>query len=361
MGRVNRTARAQGTATAGSGGGRPLRRTLLASAATVALGGCCVAGLATASPGGDGETLSPRPEPPSAAEVEAAIEHALDREREEMVGSAVRERSATGKTDHGAATSAKRPRRRSLFPQNRVVSLYGLPGGFGVLGRKSANGANRKIRKQARRYVGRGRPVVRAFDMVATVATSCNGRRDKCRTRVPDRLVRRYLREARDLHGYLLLDIQPARSTYIKELEHWRNFLIKPNVGLAIDPEWDVGRRGRPGETVGSSGGGKVNRLSRRLQRMIEKHRLPPKPLVVHQFRPTSVKRHESIRHRPKVDVTLNFDGIGAPKPKRRGYRQLAERRLFNGFSLFYQLDTNLMGPRRVVRLRPRVDYVMYQ
>lgn len=358
MGRVNRTARARGTAAAnGRGHRRPLRRTLVAMAAAAAFAGVSLAGLAAATPGEEGG-LAPRPDPLSRTEVEAAIDRALATDR-----AALRRGSVTpGRGAPGKRALAFKGARRSLFPRHRVVSLYGLPGGFGALGRKSARGARKRLAKQARAYERRGkRHVIRAFDMVATVPTDCSRRRDKCRFRVPNRLVRRYLRAVRRFNGRLLLDIGLGRSTYLKEFDHWRRFLLEPDVGLAIDPEWDVGPHGHPGETVGSSKARQVNRLSRRMQHLIDEHRLPAKLLVVHQFRRSSVRHDNQIRRRPQVDITLNFDGIGAPPPKRRGYRQLAERRLFNGFSLFYQLDSNLMSPRQVLRLRPRVDYVMYQ
>jgi hypothetical protein len=328
--------------------------------AAAVLAGCLAAALAS----GDEVShldLSPRPEPPTKAEVDAAIERALARERRPGPPAAPESAAAGTKQRERTATAGKRAGRRSLLPRNRVVSFYGLPGGFGVLGRRSAEGARKKLRMQARGYRARGRPAIRAFDMVATVARSCRSRRDKCRTRVPRSLVRSYLQEVRKFNGRLLLDIQPARSSFIKELEYWRRFLLKPAVGLAIDPEWNVGRHGRPGETVGSSTAKQVNKLSRRLRHMIREHKLPPKLLVVHQFRGGSIRHEGDIRRRVRVDVTLNFDGIGAPSPKRRGYRQLAERRLFNGFSLFYKLDTDLMSPKQVRRLRPRVLYAMYQ
>jgi hypothetical protein len=358
MGRVRWTARARGTATAnGRGNRRPLRRTVAAMVAAAAFAGVSVAGVGASEPGADGE-LEPRRDPLSRAEAQAAVDRALATER----AAAPRALSAPGLGASRKGATAITGVRRSLFPRNRVVSLYGLPGGFGALGRKSARGARKRLAKQASAYRRRGnRPVIRAFDMVATVPTSCSGRRDKCRFRVPDRLVRRYLREVRRFNGRLLLDIGLGRGTYIQEFKHWRRFLLEPDVGLAIDPEWDVGPHGEPGETVGSSRARQVNLLSRRMQRLINQHRLPSKLLVIHQFRHTSVRNDDDIRRRPKVDITLNFDGIGAPPPKRQGYRRLAERRLYNGFSLFYQLDTNLMTPRQVLRLHPHVDYVMYQ
>jgi hypothetical protein len=34
---------------------------------------------------------------------------------------------------------------------------------------------------------------------------------------------------------------------------------------------------------------------------------------------------------------------------------------LFNGFSLFYRLDSGLMSPSQVLGLEPSPDYVLYQ
>jgi len=61
------------------------------------------------------------------------------------------------------------------------------------------------------------------------------------------------------------------------------------------------------------------------------------------------------------VDTTLNYDGIGSRAAKKAGYRSLSSKRLFNGFSLFYKLDSNLMKPGGVLKLDPKPDYVMYQ
>ncbi len=60
--------------------------------------------------------------------------------------------------------------------------------------------------------------------------------------------------------------------------------------------------------------------------------------------------------------MLLNFDGIGSRRAKRAGYKSLATNAdLLDGFSLFYDRDLRLMKPRSVLRLRPAVEYAMYQ
>ena len=251
---------------------------------------------------------------------------------------------------------------RTLFPQNRVVSLYGAAGGFGVIGRKSVNGAARKLKRQAKPYARISNiPVVKAFDLVAVIATSCSNSRDKCRTRVSSSTIQRYLNKVRELNGRLILDIQPARSDVMNEIDHLRPFLREPDVDVAIDAEWNVGRRGTPGQDQGSISAKKLNQASLELQSIVRHNHLSQKLMIVHQFRKGSIRHDGEVKRREQVDPTFNFDGIGSPAAKKAGYRQLSTSKLFNGFSLFYKLDDNLMSPRGVMKLNPKPDYVMYQ
>jgi hypothetical protein len=262
------------------------------------------------------------------------------------------------------STSAPSPKgSRSLFPKSRVLAMYGAAGtGVGVIGRKSVRGAAQKLKDQAKPYNRRSnKPIVKAFDLVAVIATSCSGPNDKCRSRVSGSIIRRYLNKIRDLDGRLILDIQPARSSVLKEIEHLAPFIRKPDVDVAIDAEWNVGRHGVPGQDQGSISAKKLNRASNKIQGISQRHNLPEKLMIVHQFRDGSIKHDGQVTRRNKVDVTFNFDGIGSPSAKRAGYRSLASKRLFNGFSLFYKLDNNLMGPKAVLGLNPSPNYVMYQ
>ena len=256
---------------------------------------------------------------------------------------------------------AKAPGKR-LFPQNHVLSLYGAAGGFGVLGRKSLNGAAKRLKRQIKPYRKRSHErVINAFDLVVVIATQCNGRHDECRTRVGDSVIRKYLNKIRELNGRLILDIQPARSNVLDEIGHLRKWISEPDVDVAIDAEWNVGEHEEPGEDLGSITATRLNRATKKIRGIVNRKNLPPKLLIVHQFRKGSVKSERKINRSQKVDLTLNFDGIGSPSAKKSAYKRLSTKRLFNGFSLFYQLDDNLMSPRAVLGLRPKPDYIMYQ
>lgn len=312
----------------------------------VAVAATALALPASASAGNLAETRSPLP---TAAEIERSTARFL--ERSPQPGFAPAPRPGPG--------SLAGP----LLPANRVVSLYGAPQmGRTILGRRSPPGAARKLARQSKPYAGfDGRPVVGAFDLVAVFATAGGGPDGLYRTRQADEVIQIYLDQARAVGARLILDIQPGRARIHDELAQLREWVVQPDVDIAIDPEWNVGRRGIPGQTVGTIGAGQVNRVAASLAATVEQLDLPPKLLLVHQFRQSSVRARARIVELDGVQPVLNFDGIGSPAPKQAGYDALAVPELFNGFSVFYRLDEPLMRPSTILGLEPQPDFLLYQ
>jgi hypothetical protein len=249
------------------------------------------------------------------------------------------------------------------LPESRVVAFYGAPQmGRTILGLRSPLGAARSLARQARPYADLGdRPVVGEFDLVSVFANAAGGPDGLYRTRQSDEVIEIYLAQARAAGARLMLDIQPGRSTFIDEVRSLRRWVAQPDVDVALDPEWNVGPRGVPGRTEGRVRSREVNAVIRSLAATVKARDLPPKLLVVHQFRRGMVRGRRQLRSRDGVQTVLNFDGIGSPRPKESGYAALASPRLFNGFSLFYRRDTPLMDPADVLRLDPEPDFLLYQ
>jgi len=292
------------------------------------------------------EASSTRPQPPSSSQVRAATPPA-------RVGALA---------DLGAPTPLPGGATK-VFPANRVVSLYGAPQMHStILGRLSPFEAWRQVRYESSRYRFPGsKPTVRAFELVVTIATADRGGDGRYRFRQSEATIAEYLRAARRANARLILDIQPGRSPFLTELRSLRRWLREPDVDLALDPEWNVGRRGVPGRTDGSVDADTLNAVSRELAAIVRAGRLPQKLLVIHQFRSESIRGDAAIKPRRLVAVTPSFDGIGSASAKRDGYSRLSVDGLFNGFCLFYRLDQGLMSPTSVLRLDPRPDYVLYQ
>jgi hypothetical protein len=286
-------------------------------------------------------------QPPTAAELQRSTERFLARTPS----------PALGPSRPGPPLSGP------LLPANRVVSLYGAPQmGRTILGLRSPPAAARRLAKQSAPYAGvDGRPVVGAFDLVAVFATAGGGPDGLYRSRQDDQVIQIYLDQARAVGARLMLDIQPGRASILGELEELREWVAQPDVDIAIDPEWNVGPRGIPGQTVGKVSAGEVNRVARAMAATVEQLGLPPKLLVVHQFRRGSVRGRSRIAEIEGVQPLLNFDGIGSPAAKTAGYGPLTAPGLFNGFSLFYRLDQPLMRPAAVLGLDPQPDFLLYQ
>jgi len=249
-----------------------------------------------------------------------------------------------------------------VVPEHRVVSLYGAPQlTRTVLGYLTPQRAARRLQAEAARYEEPYRPVVPAFDLIATVANAAPGRDRLYRTRQSDTLIATYLSAARRVGARLILDVQPGRADFLTEAQALEKWLREPDVDLALDPEWNVGRRGVPGRTQGAVRAQMINRVQTYLAGLVAESALPQKLLIVHQFREATIRDRDLLEPRPEVGLTLSFDGIGTQRQKRVGYESISSEHLANGMTIFYRLDRGLFRPFQILGLDPVPDYVMYQ
>jgi hypothetical protein len=254
---------------------------------------------------------------------------------------------------------------RRILPTHRVVAFYGAPQDeqLGALGVGTPERAARRLERQARGYRGGGRPVLPAFELIATVASSSPGDGGSYSTRQSARTIRRYLEAARRHRALLILDIQPGRRPFMEEVRALRRFLEEPDVSLALDPEWSLDPGQVPGQQIGSTDAETVNRVSRYLSGIVRRRNLPQKLLVVHRFTRDMIERDDRLERHPGVALTVNVDGFADQANKTAKYREFTRGRRdrFHGFKLFYREDTNLMSHGQVLRLRPRPDLVVYE
>ena len=255
---------------------------------------------------------------------------------------------------------------RRIFPDQRVVAFYGAPqhDRLGILGIGTPARAAARLRKVARAYERKTRPVLPAFELIATIANAHPGADGMYRTQQPAEVIDRYLQGARRAKALLLLDIQPGRAGFLGEAQRLAQWLRQPDVGLALDPEWHVGPGEVPGKTIGSVTAAQVNEVATWLSDMVVEHDLPEKLFVIHQFTHDMIAGKERVGRPPGLAVTMNVDGFGDPPNKISKYEAFtseAEARFNDGFKLFYEEDTNLMSPGAVLSLKPPPDLVVYE
>jgi hypothetical protein len=254
---------------------------------------------------------------------------------------------------------------RLIFPRFQVVAFYGAPQDeqLGALGVGGPRAAARRLERQARPYRLGSRPVLPAFELIATVAHAAAGEDGDYSARLTHRDIARYLRAARRRRMLLVLDIQPGRAPFMREVRAFRRYLEQPDVSLALDPEWSMGPGQIPGREIGSTDAATINRVSRYLSRIVRKLNLPQKLLVVPRFTTDMIRDERRLERQPGVALTVNVDGFGDRPNKVAKYRMFTRGRRdrHHGLKLFYEEDTDLMRPRDVLRLRPRPELVVYE
>jgi hypothetical protein len=254
---------------------------------------------------------------------------------------------------------------RRLFPDRRIVSFYGAPQAdeLGELGIGPPSKMARRLIRQARPYARRTRPVLPAMELIAVIAANAPGEDGLWRTRQEDKVIRRYLRAARRAKALLILDIQPGRADFFTETVRLRKWLKEPDVGLAIDPEWRMKPGEVPGDVIGSVESREVNATTAWLAQLVERHKLPEKLFLIHQFTNDMVD-DTALKPRRGLAIVLNADGFGGQEVKTSKYRAFTaspREFLHQGYKLFYREDQDLMTPREVLRLRPPPDVVIYE
>src|SRR3954447_8707929 len=253
---------------------------------------------------------------------------------------------------------------RRIFPDHRVAAFYGAPqaAALGERGIGTADQAARRLKRQARPYARKTRPILLGMELIATVANRDAGGDGLYRTRQPDAIIRRYLRAARRHKALLILDIQPGHADFLDETRHLDRWLREPDVGLALDPEWHTPGV-VPGTQIGSVTAEKVNEVARHVAAIVRRHHLPQKLFVIHQFTSSMIAGKQRVDTPPELAVTFNVDGFGAPPVKISKYRLFTRQRgRFNdGLKLFYHEDTDMMKPRGVLGLLPPPDLVIYE
>jgi hypothetical protein len=254
---------------------------------------------------------------------------------------------------------------RTILPDFRVVAYYGAPQDdeLGILGIGSPSRAAKRLEAQAKPYARPGRPVLPAFELIAAIVTSEAGDGGDHSMRQDDATIARYLRVARAHRMMLLLDIQPGYAPFLHEAEALERWLKEPDVGLALDPEWSMKPPLLPAQEIGSTDAATVNEVSRYLSGLVRRYDLPQKLLVVHRFTRDMIQAEDQLERDPGVALVVNVDGFGDQPNKISKYHEFTRdlRRRFNGFKLFYHEDLNLMSPKRVLRLRPQPDLVVYE
>lgn len=266
------------------------------------------------------------------------------------------------------ATRVLAPPAPSVFAAAQVVAFYGHPGvpGMGALGVYSPQRAADEVTRVAALYdaLNGDRDVIPALHLIVAVAQPLPAADGSYLARLAPEVLDAYVEVARE-HGLLLfLDVQIGWADPLAEVQRLAGALAEPFVHLALDPEWATRSLGvAPGERIGTLGAADVNAVQQYLAELVRRYDLPPKALVLHQFRPEMLTDTESYLDFPEVELIIDMDGFGSPYAKLSNYEafSLAEYSERPAIKLFYEQDAPLMEPAQIQGLETPPDLIIYQ
>ena len=261
---------------------------------------------------------------------------------------------------------------RQIFPTYQVVMAYGTAGtgSLGVLGEVPPEQAAQRLLAGAIPYAkASGRQIQPAFELITTVAQRYPGKNGTYSHPIPDTQVQRYLDTARKAKMLLVLDFQPGREDFLSQVKRYEKYLLQPEVGVALDPEWVLTGDQKPGRQVGTTTAAAINEVSSYVANLAVKNNLPEKLFIVHQFQTRMIPDREKVVDRPALATVIHVDGFGTQNIKKETYGLLADTQgqarpgglVHNGFKLFLDEDTNLMTPTEAMALVPRPELISYQ
>lgn len=256
-----------------------------------------------------------------------------------------------------------------LFPQRRMVALYGHPGtpALGVLGEQGTDGSIERVRGMAARYARISKqPIVPAWEIIATVAASAPGSDGNYSNESAVASLRPWVRAAGRAGIYVVLDLQPGRTDFLTQARRYEELLAEPHVGLALDPEWRLRPGERPLTRIGSVDIDEVNTVVAWLSRLVDRKQLPQKLLTLHQF------RTDMLRHRSRLDtshdelaILVHADGQGSQGQKQATWRAIRRGLpdgVWMGWKNFYDEDSPMLTPEQTMaQVHPTPWFISYQ
>lgn len=251
---------------------------------------------------------------------------------------------------------------------HRYVALYGNPGGpsLGVLGEQGPAESVARVKNLAAEYQAHtDEKVIPAFEIITTVASSAPGPDGDYSDEATIESLRPLIDEARKNGVYVILDFQPGRSTFTEQVKQYEELFKEPHVGLGIDPEWRI----YPGQVhlqqIGTVDASEINETLEYLAALTDKHRLPQKMVVLHQFTHSMITNRAALdTSHPELALTLHADGHGTPELKNSTYQELIrdlDPAIKPSWKNFYDEDTPTLTPAQTYALTPKPYVVTYQ
>ncbi len=255
------------------------------------------------------------------------------------------------------------------LPGKHYTAMYGHPGApsLGVLGEQGVKASVKRVERLARKYrrVSKAE-FVPTFEIIATVASGSAGKDKNYSHEVSIKTLTPLVDAARKAGIYVILDLQPGRTDFLTQAKRYRSLLERPNVGLALDPEWRLKKKQKHLRQIGSVKVGEINRVSDWLARLTRQKALPQKLFVLHQFSLSMIKHRGRLETRhPELATVIHVDGSGPQGAKRGTWKTLrrnAPDGVYWGWKNFVDEDPHMLTAQETWRrVKPHPSLISYQ
>jgi hypothetical protein len=249
------------------------------------------------------------------------------------------------------------------------AAMYGHPGApqLGVLGEQGVRASVARVERLARKYRRvTDRTVVPTFEIIATVASSSAGKDKDYSTEASIATLTPLVDAAQKAGVYVVLDLQPGRTDFLTQAKRYRSLLERPNVGLALDPEWRLKPKQKHLTQIGSVSVAEVNRTGAWLADLTRTKALPQKLFVLHQFSLAMIRDRSRLdTSHPELATVIHVDGSGPQGAKQGTWKTLrrgAPAGVGWGWKNFIDEDSPMLNvPQTWRKVRPHPDLVTYQ
>jgi hypothetical protein len=255
-----------------------------------------------------------------------------------------------------------------LFPDREIVALYGSPfyPALGALGQQGLSASIARAKAVAAQYSAlTSVPVVPAFEIIATVASATPGAGGTYSQVFSAAALQPWVEAATKAGLYVTLDLQPGRASFLAQAQQYQSLLELPNVGLALDPEWQLQPGQLPLQQIGSVSIAEVNSVASWLAALTATYHLPQKLLELHEFRPSMIQDVQQLdTGYDDLAIVINMDGQGSPGAKLQTWQNVvtgAPKGVFFGWKDFYAEDSPMLGPAQTIGHDPAPVLISYQ
>ena len=257
----------------------------------------------------------------------------------------------------------------NLIPTYRFVALYGSPAfpSLGSLGEQDLEQSVARVKELASQYQPLSdETVIPSFEIITTIASAGLTENNDYSQELDPSTIKPWIDKAKEQGIYVVLDLQPGRTSFLTQVKQYESLLLEPHVGLAVDPEWRLQtEKDRHLVRTGSVTADELNQTSTWLANLVAENKLPQKLFIIHQFKQSMVTNRETLDiSREELAYLVHVDGFGKLSSKTETWNVIKEglpANVYLGWKNFFDEDKPTPTPEQTMSQDPKPWFISYQ